>query len=679
LATLNLGILAHVDAGKTTLTERLLYAAGVIDEIGRVDHGTTQTDSLELERQRGITIKSAVVSFVVDGVTVNLIDTPGHPDFIAEVERVLGVLDGAVLVISAVEGVQAQTLVLYRALQRLRVPTLLFVNKIDRTGADVARVVDAIERRLTPRIAVMSAATAVGTPGAAVAPDGWRDPQIVEGVVEALAATDDGLLRSWLDGERVPPERLRTALAEQTAALQVHPVYFGSAITGAGVDAVLRGIVTQLPTAAPASGADNAADADNAAVGPPAGTVFKIERSATAEKVALVRMFGGVLKTRDRIRLQPDAADDTVTGIEVYDSGGVEARGSAVAGEIARVRGLASARIGDTFGDAARGRRVRHAFSPPTLETAIVPRDSRDKPALFRALDELAEQDPLINLRQDDSRQELFLSLYGEVQREVVAQTLAAEYGVEIEYRPVTPLCIERPIGTGAAIETIPRRRSPSRPFLATVGLTVAPGAPDSGITFELAIPVTSIPMHVFGTVDAFREVMDRTVRNTLTQGLCGWAVTDIVVTMTDGDYQAPPRKWPGTTLSDYRLLTPLVLMEALRRAGTVVCEPALDVHLELPSDVLGPVLSTLTALEAKPGTPSIDGATATLDAELRSARLHDLQSRFPDLTRGEGVVDSTFAGYRPVRGAPPSRPRTDRNPLDRADYLRRLSGLTLE
>src|SRR5207244_13423406 len=150
METLNLGILAHVDAGKTTLTERLLYAAGVIDEIGSVDAGTTQTDSLALERQRGITIKSAVVSFVINDVIVNLIDTPGHPDFIAEVERALSVLDGAVLVISAVEGVQPQTVVLMRALQRLRVPTLIFVNKIDRAGADPDRVVTAIRERLTP-------------------------------------------------------------------------------------------------------------------------------------------------------------------------------------------------------------------------------------------------------------------------------------------------------------------------------------------------------------------------------------------------------------------------------------------------------------------------------------------------------------------------------------------------
>src|ERR671933_669567 len=161
--TLNLGILAHVDAGKTTLTERLLYGAGAIDEIGSVDKGTTQTDSLALERERGITIKSAVVSFSIDNVAVNLIDTPGHPDFIAEVERVLSVLDGAVLMVSAVEGVQPQTPLLMRALQRLRIPTLIFVNKIDRVGADCERVLAEISERLTPATVALTSVRAQGT------------------------------------------------------------------------------------------------------------------------------------------------------------------------------------------------------------------------------------------------------------------------------------------------------------------------------------------------------------------------------------------------------------------------------------------------------------------------------------------------------------------------------------
>src|SRR5256714_2742448 len=176
--TLNLGILAHVDAGKTTLTERLLYAAGVIGEIGRVDDGTTQTDSLALEQQRGITIKSAVVSFAIDDVVVNLIDTPGHPDFIAEVERVLYVLDGAVLVVSAVEGVQPQTRILMRALRRLRVPTLLFVNKLDRLGADAERTLRGVEEWLTPAAVPMGAPGGLETRGASFTPYGPPDDEL---------------------------------------------------------------------------------------------------------------------------------------------------------------------------------------------------------------------------------------------------------------------------------------------------------------------------------------------------------------------------------------------------------------------------------------------------------------------------------------------------------------------
>src|SRR5437667_9693078 len=174
--TLNLGILAHVDAGKTTLTERLLFAAGVIDELGSVDDGTTQTDSLALEQQRGITIKAAVVSFAIDDVTVNLIDTPGHPDFIAEVERVLSVLDGAVLVVSAVEGVQAQTRVLMRALDRLGIPTLMFVNKIDRLGADCERTLSDISERLAPATVAMASVHGEGTRAAVATPQADADP-----------------------------------------------------------------------------------------------------------------------------------------------------------------------------------------------------------------------------------------------------------------------------------------------------------------------------------------------------------------------------------------------------------------------------------------------------------------------------------------------------------------------
>src|SRR5262245_47701049 len=170
MRTLNLGILAHVDAGKTTLTERLLFAGGAIGHIGSVDAGTTQTDSLELERERGITIRSAVASFAIGDLAVNLVDTPGHPDFIAEVERVLGVLDGAILVVSAVEGVQPQTPLLFRALRRLDVPTVIFVNKIDRAGAEPDRVVAAMQRRLASGLIPMGTVRDAGTRGASFEP-----------------------------------------------------------------------------------------------------------------------------------------------------------------------------------------------------------------------------------------------------------------------------------------------------------------------------------------------------------------------------------------------------------------------------------------------------------------------------------------------------------------------------
>jgi ribosomal protection tetracycline resistance protein len=319
--TLNLGILAHVDAGKTSLTERLLHAAGVIDEIGRVDDGSTQTDSLALERRRGITIKSAVVSFVVDDdVTVNLIDTPGHPDFIAEVERVLSVLDGAVLVVSAVEGVQAQTRVLMRALQRLRIPTLIFVNKIDRRGADDARVLPAIAEKLAPAIVAMGSADALGTADARFTPYGATNAGFAQALLETLAEHDDALLGAYVDDEAlVSYARLRRALDAQTKRALVHPVFFGSARTGAGVDALKAGIAELLPAAQ--------GDAD----GPVSGTVFKIERGPSGEKIAYVRMFSGAVRTRDRLRFHGDDAEK-VTAIDVFDRGAAVPGTSVAAG-----------------------------------------------------------------------------------------------------------------------------------------------------------------------------------------------------------------------------------------------------------------------------------------------------------------------------------------------------------
>jgi len=644
---LNLGILAHIDAGKTSLTERLLHGAGVIDRVGSVDDGSTQTDSLALERQRGITIKAAVVSFPVRDVTVNLIDTPGHPDFIAEVERVLDVLDGAVLVISAAEGVQAQTRVLMRTLQRLRIPTLIFLNKIDRGGADTGRVLAQIADALTPAIVPMGEATGVGTRDAGVVPYADGPP----GLAEVLAEHDDALLAAYVDG-RLPDRRLRAGLAAQTRRALVHPVYPGSAITGAGVAELTEGIATLLP----------ATEGDPDA--PVSGTVFKVERGAAGEKIAYVRMFAGTVRLRDAVPFGAGKRGK-VTSVGVFDNGAAVPAKAVGAGQIGKLWGLRDIRIGDAIG--VPRRRTEHHFAPPTLETIVVPARPQDKGALHPALVALAEQDPLINLRLDELRQEISLSLYGEVQKEVIEATLAEEYGLAVSFRESTVICVERPVGGGEAYELL---GTPTNPFLAQIGLRVEPAAPGSGVDFRLEVELGSMPY-------AFFKAVEETVPEVLAQGLCGWQVPDCVVTMTHSGYY--PRqshahqkfnKSMSSTAGDFRNLAPLVLMTALRRAGTVVHEPMHRFRLEIPPDTLGTVLPALSRLRAIPAAQRQAGRALAVEGHVPAGAVHELGQLLPSWTHGEGVLEYEFDHYRPVTGSPPSRPRTDHNPLDRKEYL---------
>ena len=659
---LNLGILAHVDAGKTTLTERLLYEAGVIRELGSVDAGTTQTDSLELERQRGITIRSAVASFALDDVHVNLIDTPGHPDFIAEVERVLSVLDGAVLVISAVEGVQPQTRILMRALQRLRIPTLLFVNKIDRTGAAPERVVQTASERLTTAILPMGAVLEAGTREASFTLSRADDDGARERLAEVLAEQDDGILAAYVEDESaVRYHRLREQLAVQTEQAVVHPVFFGSAITGAGVAELRTGVAELLPASA---GDPN---------GPVAGSVFKIERGESGEKIAYVRMFSGTIRTRDRVRFGA-GHEAKVTAIAAFERGLAVQRPSVSAGQVARLWGLADIQIGDRIGET--GTNGAHQFPPPTLETVVVPTGADDKARLRVALAQLAEQDPLIDVRQDDRRQELSVSLYGEVQKEVIQATLATDYRLDVTFRETTPIHVERPLGTGAAIEIL---HAESNPFLAEIGLRIERAPDGSGIELRLEADARTLPLYLYKTVERFTQSMDRHVRRTLREGLFGWQVTDCVVTMTECAYSVPDgppsRRGPLSTAADFRKLTPIVVMRALEHAGSVVCEPILGVSLEIPTDSVGAVLPALVRLGASAPEPSQQGALSTVRAELAAARLTDLQRQLSALTGGEGVLESSFAGYRPVTGDQPTRRRTTANPLNLDEYTSELAG----
>jgi ribosomal protection tetracycline resistance protein len=665
MRTLNLGILAHVDAGKTTLTERLLYNAGAIDHAGSVDAGTTQTDSLELERERGITIRSAVASFVLGDLAVNLVDTPGHPDFIAEVERVLGVLDGAVLVVSAVEGVQPQTPLLFRALRRLNVPTLIFINKIDRPGADVDRTVESIARRLSPAVVPMGTATRLGSREATFEAAGVDDATFRAALTEAMAERDEGAMAAFVgDAPALPGSRLLELLAAQTGRVEVHPVYAGSAGSGAGVEALAEGIARLLPAA------DGDPDAE------PAGRVFKIERTASGERVAFVRLFEGSLAPRQRVRVGAAADEAKPTAINVFAPTATPRR-SFVAGDMARVWGLGAVRVGDTIGERARvrGGDDRRPFPLPTLETVVSAREPEQSGSLRAALAQLAEQDPLINVRQDDSRHEISVSLYGEVQKEVIQATLERDYGIAANFRDTTTICIEWPKKAAEAEEVIRAktktnitgRSSPlsTNPFTATMGLRIEPLPPGSGIEFRLDVEPRLVPLYIYKTTETMVAQMEQYVREALEEGLYGWRVTDCRVTMWDSGYSSP-----ASTPGDFRRLTQLVLATALARADVWVCQPLAALSLELPAQGAQGTVATLGRLGGRVRGQFSANGLSMVDAVLPVGRVRDLQHQLPGLTGGEGILEQKFGGYQPVGGTPPARPRTSPSPLNRDEWL---------
>jgi len=553
-----------------------------------------------------------------------------------------------------------------RTLRRLRIPVLIFVNKIDRGGARYEEVLRGIAEKLTTALIPMGTVRELGTRDARYLPHPTDDRDFTALLLDRLVWQDDGLLSAYLDDGTAPsPDRLRNALARQTQHALVHPVFFGSAVTGAGVDELITGIRELLP------GTREPLD------GPVCGTVFKVERGPAGEKIAYVRMFSGTVRVRDR--LPYGAADEggerhtgKVTAISVFGHGTAVPEPAVGAGRIGKVGGLGEIRIGDVIGVPTRKTTDEHYFSPPSLETVVVPEMPGEKGALHLALTQLAEQDPLIGLRQDDFRQEVSVSLYGEVQKEVIEATLAEEYGIGVTFRETTPLCVERPVGSGEAVEL--NGKEPN-PFLATIGLRIDPAPTGAGVEFRLEVELGSMPY-------AFFKATEDTIREALTQGVHGWRVTDCTVTMTHSGYS--PRqshahqgfdKSMSSTGADFRGLAPLVLMAALRRAGTRVYEPMHRFRLDIPADTLGSVLPVLGRLRAGVRTPEPRADSYVLRGELPAARVHELGLRLPGLTRGEGVWESAFACFRPVPGGtpPPNRPRTDHNPLDREEYLLRV------
>ncbi len=646
MTTINIGIVAHVDAGKTSLTERILYETHVIDEIGRVDQGTTQTDSLDLEKRRGITIKASVVSFFVNHLKINLIDTPGHPDFLAEVERSFSVLDGAILLISAVEGIQVQTKILHSALLKLRIPTIIFINKIDRSGAQSDELIKRVKEKLTAHIIPLYRTEHIGTKHACVAQNHLHDPTFLQACIEQLALFDEQLLAAYMEGETITEGQVRTALMQQVGQAKLSPVVFGSAITGVGVRELLADLGSYFPSTTSLEDA------------PLSGVVFKLEKEATGEKVAYVRVFSGSLRVRTVANLQKrkhNGEIETYTGkiqkLHVFWEGKTVQAQQVGAGEFCKVWGLREVKIGDVVGEWSDHIKALH-FATPRYETRIEATRREQDHQLYQALLELAEEDPLITVLKDDVHQSIYLRMFGEVQKEVIETTLKEHYGLDVRFAETGIVCIEKPRGTGQAREIV---GAAENPFVATIGFLVEPGPAGSGVTYKSTSG--ALPL-------AFYRAIEETVRATLAQGVYGWEVIDIVVTLTHTG------QLPATTASDFRNLVPLVLMEALSQAGTDVYEPINQFELRVPASAVSTAMFKLSQLRAVYEQPILHNDTFLLTGTLPVETSEEFRRELPAFTEGEGVFLAEVAGFLKKEGECPTRKRMDHNPLNRKEYL---------
>ncbi|PFR44964.1 elongation factor G [Bacillus thuringiensis] len=640
MTTINIGIVAHVDAGKTSLTERILYETNVIKEIGRVDSGNTQTDSMELERQRGITIKASVVSFFIDDVKVNVIDTPGHADFIAEVERSFRVLDGAILVISAVEGVQAQTKILMRTLQKLNIPTILFVNKIDRSGANSEKVMKQIKEVLSNE----------AFPFYSVLNEGTKAARIIEyksydDCMELLAPFNESLLESYVNNEIIPDALLREKLEQHIQQANVYPIFFGSAMTGIGVTEILEKLPALMP-------AHTSAQEELLS-----GVVFKIEREPSGEKVAYVRVFSSNLHVRKYVNIQRSKSlshKEKIKKMCLFHNGDSIQTTTVPSGEFCKVWGLNDIKIGDIIGEHTDYIKDIH-FAEPQMEAAIEALPKERIHDLYAALMELCEEDPFIKVWKDDVHNELYIRLFGEVQKEVIETTLYEKYNLQVTFSNTRVVCIEKPIGVGNSVEVMGEKENP---FYATVGFKVERGELNCGITYKLGVELGSLPL-------AFHKAIEDTVFQTLKQGLYGWEVTDIIVTLTHTGYASPV-----TTASDFRNLTPIVLMDALKQAETYVYEPVNEFELTVPEQAISTAMYKLAAVPATFAEPILYNNSYQLTGSLPVAKTENFKRMLHSFTEGEGIFTTKPAGFTKLMAPFPTRKRVDYNPLNRKDYL---------
>ncbi len=627
----NIGIFAHVDAGKTTLSEQLLMHAGAIRRIGSVDEGTAHTDSLPVEQRRGISVKSSCVRLTWRGVAVNLIDTPGHVDFAAEVERSLWALDGAVLVICAVEGVQPHTETLFHALREQGVPVVIFLNKTDREGADVSRVLAQVKRLLSPDAV-------------------WLADE--EAVAEAVCAKDDDLLERYLSGETFDAAFLQERMAALARGAAAYPVFSGSALRDEGVLPLLDAMVNLLPP--PAENAEGASLC---------GVVFAATQDRLLGRGVWVRLYAGRLENRAPVTLP--AGVDPLTGEErlvqrkISQIRGVDGSdaGSLSAGEIGVVYGLGDVGIGFVLGDGTLlPRRVEPGrLRTPLITVQIIPEKPEEMQALRAACGQLAGEDPLLQVRYAKALNELQLHVMGAIQLEIISEELENRFGLKVSFSRPAVIYKETiaKASFGFAAYTMPK------PCWAILRFEIEPGPRGSGVTFKSTVPVRDI-------MARYQHQVEQALPLALNQGRLGWQVTDVRITLSEGNHHLV-----HTHPLDFIVATPWAIQDGLQRGGSTLLEPILETRFLLPPDCVGRIMSDVALMRGEVTHTDTDADRVLLTALIPVATSVDYASTLASVTSGRGSMSVRLHGYRecPLElGATAKRRSVD--PLDTSRYI---------
>ena len=661
----NLGILAHVDAGKTTLTEQLLYLTGAVRSAGSVDAGTASTDSLSIEKSRGISVRTAAASTLWRNTAINIIDTPGHVDFAGEVERSISALDYAIVVVPSVEGVRAHTENILKALDSRSLPRLIFINKIDRAGSDLARVTDEL-RRLPGNHVYLPLMSISDEALDSVSVAFLQGEDFDAAVTEALCDVCDEAAEAFLSDEILPHDRACELLREAIAAGTVTPVLYGSAKLSLGIRELADFLVDFMPSSERLSSENNALS----------GVIFKIEHDKTMGKISYIRMFGGQIKNRDAVTLldpakqaKPQEDDDNaaveleekppevekISQIRRFQGARPVDAGEVTGGDIAALCGLSSAKTGQFVGSLALG--DCYKLASPYLRVRVTPKsgDIGTVPKLAEALHELSDEEPYIDAKWENGQREITINTTGRIQLEVIDSLLRERYNLEADFSPPTVIYKETPARAGFAYAdyTMPK------PCWAVVQFKFEPMPRGYGVSYHGKLPSNQC-------FYKYQTHIRTSFNRCLEQGLYGWEVTDFKCTLVGGQHHTI-----HTHPLDFFVCTPMAFMNGMASLGSTLLEPLLDLRISAPAGIAGKIITEIVRMGGEYETPSTFGDVAVLEAIVPAANYLDFPAKLASMSSGKAVCSSAFRGYRECTdGVIHENPRRGVNPLDRAKWI---------